>query len=58
MYWWPGSSPPPTSYLDPDAEVAGQHVHQAQPGDKLPLVDVHLLVEEYEVPGDGHVQCQ
>ena len=28
--------------LDPDAEVGCYHVHQAKPGDKFPLVDVHL----------------
>ena len=35
--------------VEPDAEVGGDHVHEAEARDELALVDVHLLVEEDEV---------
>ena len=35
--------------VEPDAEVGGDHVHEAEAGDELALVDVHLLVEEDKV---------
>ena len=35
--------------VEPDAEVGGDHVHEAEAGDELAFVDVHLLVEEDEV---------
>ena len=39
------------SCLNPDAEVVGQHVHEAKARNKLSLVDVHLLVKKNKVPG-------
>ena len=35
--------------VEPDAEVGGDHVHEAEARHELALVDVHLLVEEDEV---------
>ena len=35
--------------VEPDAEVGGDHVHEAETRDELALIYVHLLVEEYEV---------
>ena len=36
-------------HVEPDAEVGGDHVHEAEARDELVLVDVHLLVEKDEV---------
>ena len=36
-------------HLQPDTEVGGDEVHEAEPGGELPPVDVHLLVQEDKV---------
>ena len=36
-------------HVEPDAEVGGDHVHEAEARDELAFIYVHLLVEEYEV---------
>ena len=38
-----------TRHLQPDTEIGGDEVHQAEPGGELPPVDVHLLVQEDKV---------
>ena len=38
-----------TRHLQPDTEVGGDEVHEAEPGGELPPVDVHLLVQEDKV---------
>ena len=38
-----------TRHLQPDTEVGGDKVHEAEPGGELPPVDVHLLVQEDKV---------
>ena len=38
-----------TRHLQPDTEIGGDEVHEAEPGGELPPVDVHLLVQEDKV---------
>ena len=45
--------------VQPDAEVGGDHVHEAEPRQEFVLVDIHLLIEKYEVhldENEGHLQ--